>query len=166
MAPKRQALRDRRARGGQRGFTLLEVVVAFTIFALAFATVLQVTSGSVRNTARSREFTEAALWAQSRMASIGIDEPLQEGSRRGEFNDRYRWELDIRPYSVQQGDENISEESIPLELYRVALTVRWGGTAQPREATFETLRAVPRDRREGGRSERGRSRTGSGGRGR
>ena len=48
-----------------RGFTLLELLLAFLVFALSFATVLEILSGSLRNTVRARHYTEAALTAQS-----------------------------------------------------------------------------------------------------
>jgi type II secretory pathway pseudopilin PulG len=51
-----------RAKSG--GFTLLELLLAFVVFAISFATVLEIMSGSMRNTVRAREYTEAALTAQ------------------------------------------------------------------------------------------------------
>ena len=53
----------RPARSG--GFTLLELLLAFMVFALSFATVLEILSGSMRNTVRARHYSEAALTAQS-----------------------------------------------------------------------------------------------------
>jgi len=64
------------ARGRSRGFTLLELLLAFVVFALGFATVLEILSGSMRNTVRAREYSEAALIAQSLMDTIGIEIPL------------------------------------------------------------------------------------------
>lgn len=52
---------------GQGGFTLLEVLLAFLVFALSFAVTLEILTGSIRNTARAREYTEATLIAQSLM---------------------------------------------------------------------------------------------------
>ena len=62
------------------GFTLLELLLAFMVFALSFATVLEILSGSMRNTVRARHFTEAALTAQSIMdlSLIHISEPTRQ----------------------------------------------------------------------------------------
>lgn len=126
----------------QRGFTLLEIVVAFVIFGLIFATVLKILSGSLRNTQRSAEYTQAALWAQSRMDTVGIDPPLEDGSYDGEFDDNYRWELDISPYEFND-DSGFNPDEFPVDLFYVELRVYWGGE-QPRQARFRTLRtAVP-----------------------
>ena len=45
---------DRKARSGQRGFTLMEVLVAFTIFAFSFGAILQVFSSGAHNARVSR----------------------------------------------------------------------------------------------------------------
>ena len=52
-----------------RGFTLLEVLLAFVVFALSFAVVLEILGGSMRSSLRARDYTEAALIGQSLMAS-------------------------------------------------------------------------------------------------
>lgn len=129
----------------QRGMTLLEVMVAFVIFGLIFATVLQILSGSLRNTQRSAEYTQAALWAQSRLDAIGIDPPLEEGSYDGEFDDDYRWELSIQPYEFNDAEAAVNVEEFPVELFYVELLVTWGEQkGLPRQARFSTLRsAVP-----------------------
>ena len=57
---------------GSRGFTLLELLLAFVVFALSFATVLEILSGSMRNTVRARHYSEAALTAQSIMDQVGL----------------------------------------------------------------------------------------------
>ena len=56
-----------RIRGRSRGFTLLEVMLAFVIFALSFATVLEILAGSMRSVGRANDDTEVALLAQSLM---------------------------------------------------------------------------------------------------
>jgi general secretion pathway protein I len=99
---------------GQGGFTLLEIVVAFVIFGLIFATVLKILSGSLRNTQRSAEYTQAALWAQSRLDAVGIDPPLESGSYDGEFDQDYRWELDVSPYEFNGAEINPEEFLVDL----------------------------------------------------
>jgi general secretion pathway protein I len=127
---------------GQGGFTLLEIVVAFVIFGLIFATVLKILSGSLRNTQRSAEYTQAALWAQSRLDAVGIDPPLEPGSYDGEFDQDYRWELDVSPYEFNGAE--INPDEFPVDLFYVDLKVYWGEGRQQRQARFRTLRsAVP-----------------------
>ncbi len=126
----------------QRGFTLLEVLVAFVLFALAFATVMQILTGSVRNTARSQEYTQATLWADSIMAEVGLTVPIESGGSSGNFNDKYSYILDISEYEMIIGEDSLVSESLPVELYRVAVEVSWGESGNPARATFVTLKAI------------------------
>jgi len=127
----------------QGGFTLLEVLVAFVVFALVFATTLQILSGSMRNVKRSAEYTQAALWAQSRLDAVGIDPPLESGQYQGEFDDDYSWELDIVPYEFDDGTDLVVDD-FPIDLFYVELRVQWGQEPRRRQAVFKTLRtAVP-----------------------
>jgi general secretion pathway protein I len=127
----------------QGGFTLLEVLVAFVIFALVFATTLEILSGSLRNVKRSSEYTQAALWAQSRLDAVGIDPPLESGQYQGEFDDDYSWELEIVPYEFNDGS-NFNTEEFPVDLFYVELRVEWGQDPRRLQAVFKTLRsAVP-----------------------
>jgi general secretion pathway protein I len=127
----------------QGGFTLLEVLVAFVIFALVFATTLQILSGSLRNVKRSAEYTQAALWAQSRLDAVGIDPPLESGQYQGEFDHDYSWELEIVPYEFND-DSGLILEEFPIDLFYVELRVHWGQEPRRLQAVFKTLRtAVP-----------------------
>jgi len=127
----------------QGGFTLLEVLVAFVIFALVFATTLQILSGSLRNVKRSAEYTQAALWAQSRLDAVGIDPPLESGQYQGEFDDDYSWELEIVPYEFND-DSGLILDEFPIDLFYVELRVNWGQEPRRLQAVFKTLRtAVP-----------------------
>lgn len=127
-------------RGRQKGFTLLEVLVAFIVFVLIFGAVLDALGMALRNTRRSAEVSEAALWAQSKLDAIGTIEELEDGSDRGEFNRQFRWQLDIRKQEVPRTD-GLSADSFPVELYRVDLAVTWGEGNQRKEQHFVTLRS-------------------------
>src|SRR5210317_933044 len=84
--------------GTSRGFTLLEVMLAFVIFALSFATVLEIMAGSMRGVRRASDDTEVALLAQTLVDQVGIEIPLEESEYTGEEMERYRWQLGIYPY--------------------------------------------------------------------
>lgn len=124
-----------------RGFTLLEVLVAFIVFVMIFGAVLDALGMAMRNTRRSAEVSEAALWAQSKLDAIGSIEELEEGSDSGRFNERYSWQLDVRKEQIPRTD-GISPDSFPVDLYRVELVVTWGDRDRPREQRFVTLRSM------------------------
>ena len=125
-----------------QGFTLIEVIAAFTIMSLTFALILQILSNSTRQTIKSSERTRIALLAQTKMDELGVTIPVEESSLSGSFGDDVNWSLDITPFEVQyEGDINL--EFAPVELYRVDLTVSWlSGRGNPAAAEFTTLKAM------------------------
>ena len=84
-------------RGGarQQGFTLIEMLAAFVVFALGFAVMMDVASSGMRNARRAAEQTEAALWAQSLMDAAGIDAKIEPGASSGKFDRKYRWDMQV-----------------------------------------------------------------------
>ena len=135
-----------------RGFTLLELLLAFVVFALSFATALEILSGSMRNTVKAREFTEAALTAQSVMDQVGLEIPLQSGFTAADESGDYRWEIQLFDY-VDTGENPYSVELAELtgiELLQVELLVSWGEPPREQSSRFSTVKAVlaNRDRRQ------------------
>jgi general secretion pathway protein I len=128
----------------QRGFSLIELVAAFVVFALSFAVLMGILSASIRNTRLAADYTQAALWAQSQLDVVGIGEKLEAGHKSGRFDDQFRWELDIQKYEPPP-DANAAakpEGFQNIELYRVDLEVLWGERRNPRSAHFVSLRSA------------------------
>lgn len=131
---------------GQRqgGFTLLELLLAFMVFALSFATVLEILSGSMRNTVRARHFTEAALTAQSIMDQVGVVIPLEDGLQLDGEVGEYRWELQI--YAYEGGENELDTiamaELTGIALLQVDLYVSWGEPPAEQTRRFSTLKAM------------------------
>ena len=137
-----------------RGFTLIELVAAFVIFALGFGVLLQILGGALHTTAQSAEYTKAAMWAQSLLDTQGIGEPLQEGSSSGRFDDQYSWQLGIVRYDpppvettvpqLTTSDANglITSPITPLDLFRLELIVSWGTPYLQHHARFSTVRVM------------------------
>lgn len=141
-----------RSRQSCRGFTLLEVMLAFVIFALSFATVLEIMAGSMRSVRRASDDTEVALFAQSIMDLVGTEIPVEEGEYSGTAMDRYEWQLFLTLYdSVGEDTEGVSTielaELSGIELYRVDLDVDWETGRRHRAFHFSTIRSVLADRR-------------------
>ena len=126
------------------GFTLLEVMLAFVIFALSFATVLEIMAGSMRSVRRASDDTEVALFAQSIMEMVGTEIPLEIGEFNGLEVDRYQWQLGIYPYVSGDGDMYVTElaEMSGIELYQVDLDIDWDSGRRQRNAHFSTVRSV------------------------
>lgn len=119
----------------QRGFSLLEVIAAMLLLAIAFAALMKVAGGAIQLSRNAAAHDEAALHARSLLDSAFVMEPLAPGSSSGTFDKRYRWTLDVTPWQVPGAAPDNA-----VQLYRLALTVRWGSTAHPQVARFDTLR--------------------------
>ena len=130
----------------QAGFSLIELVAAFVVFALAFGVLMQILSASLRNASVSADYTQAALWAQSKLDVEGVGERIEEGHSSGEFDDSFRWELDVSRYRTPDAPPDI-EGGEAIELYRLDLNVFWGGrrSQNSRNSHFVTLRAMMPD---------------------
>ena len=95
---KLKSIRLQSVKSGQRasrGFTLLEVMLAFVIFALSFAVVLEIMAGSMRSVRRANDDTQVALFAQSIIDLVGTEIPLEEGGFSGTGMERFHWQMDI-----------------------------------------------------------------------
>lgn len=126
----------------QRGFTLIEVLAAFMVFSLLFGVTLQILSTAVGNTRISAEYTQAALWAQSKLDSVGLEEMLEPGVTQGRFDERFSWMMEVEETQVvDERGLDVMADQLPIALYHVRLTVTWGDEGR-REAVFETLRSV------------------------
>lgn len=88
-----------------RGFTLLEIMLAMAILAIAFTAVFQSQSQSISMIGGSRFDTTAPLLAQSEMARIEAI-PLREiTSGEGNFGDAfpdYTWKVDITETRIDE----------------------------------------------------------------
>lgn len=126
------------------GFTLLEILLAFVVFALSFTLVLEILGGSMRSAVRARHYTEAALLAQSLMDMVGSDIPLVEGGTSGDSPGGYEWSMDIVGFQPETGQERILEisELSGTLLYWVDLEVRWGEETRSRAVQFRTVKSI------------------------
>ena len=141
----------------QQGFTLVELVAAFVIFALGFGVLLQILSTCLHTTAQSADYTRVSLWAQSLLDTQGVGEALKEGSFTGKFDDRYRWQLTVSKIQAPDdqpaqgvaaaGNANMPQVDVTpvgpnnIDLYRLELVVSWGGYYLTHNARFVTLRS-------------------------
>jgi len=137
----------------QRGFSLLEVILAFGLLAVALGILVAILSGGLAQVKNSGDASVATLHAQSLLAELGALEPIAPGNRRGELDrGRYRWEMvieqveDPAPVALA-GPAPDAIDSLGLQLasapvlYRVQLDVAWGEDAYTRSLRFVTLRA-------------------------
>jgi general secretion pathway protein I len=130
-----------------RGFSLLEVLVAFVILGLVLGVLMEIFSSGLRNVGRATESQRAVLLAQSKLASVGIETALREGESNGDFDGGFRWQLSIKPFKESQESQaefvdpsGVIAPILPVTLLEVEVRVLWGGSEPPRMISLKTLR--------------------------
>lgn len=132
----------------QRGYTLVEVLVAFAILALALTLLLGTLSGASRQVRWADDAGRAALHAQSLLDDTGVGTTLQPGRDDGEFEDgRYRWTLEVSPYEDPLLPPGMPADLAAPQLLQLTLQVRWGNDDDDpaRRLQLQTLRLVRPD---------------------
>ena len=125
----------------QRGYSLIEVIVAFALLALALTLLLGTLSGAARQVRWSGDAGRAALHAQSLLEQVGVGESIQPGQRDGEFDDgHYRWTLSITPWTDPAFPPALAVDPAAPRLYEVALSVRWSDGQPGQQLQLRTLR--------------------------
>jgi len=77
---------------GERGFALLEVLVAFVILALGLGAISTGIALAMRSDGRTQTSRAALRIAQSRLETAGIAELLAPGRREGRAGNGYKWQ--------------------------------------------------------------------------
>lgn len=133
-------MKNRRA-SRQGGFSLLEILVAFAILALALGVLLRIFGGAGRIAGLAGNYARAVVIAESLLAAADTETPLQPGETNGDIDAVFHWIMRVSPY---QGEENVSfAENLPVTPYQVALSVAWEEGDEPRSFELTTLRLLP-----------------------
>ena len=120
------ARRDRSPRTA-RGYTLIEVVVAFAVLALGLTILLGILTNATRQVRWADDAGRAALHAQSLLDQTGVGESLQPGHSEGDFEDgRFRWTLDVAAWRDPSLRDVPPFEPGAPRLLQLQLLVQWG----------------------------------------
>ncbi|MGH8184846.1 MAG: prepilin-type N-terminal cleavage/methylation domain-containing protein [Rhodanobacteraceae bacterium] len=137
------------------GFTLLEVLAAIALLAIAFAVGLGALGKSAQNAGRSASLDTAVEHAQSLLAEQGLAAPLKDETLAGTFNDGMRWTLKIhalpRPAAAGDGagtaaalrqNGAMMAQATGIDLYQLDVAVRYGADRTLRLST-QRAQAAP-----------------------
>ncbi len=134
MICRKHSLRD-------KGFTLIEVVVATAILGIALTVIIELFAGGLRLARVSKEYTKAVNYANTKMEEVASQQTLEEGTTEGEFDETYRWRVTMNKVNLLPGDRPW-EVKPPIELFRIKVDVLWKPGSKERSVVTETHRAM------------------------
>ena len=107
-----------KAPSGDRGFSLLEMLVALVILSISLGMLYQAVAGATRSVRIDRDYNHAVILAESVLANYQV---LPAGGVQDEGEaEGYRWSVQSEPL-----DEDI-ETAAYLGLYQLDVVVTWG----------------------------------------
>jgi general secretion pathway protein I len=122
------------SRTGERGFTLLEVLVALTILSLSLGVLLAIFSQSLSRAEENETEAQARTLAQSLLAQTEAAPHPAFGETDG-VSTGLRWHVRVAPYGSEADEaawQRIAEQ--------IDATVSWQHQGRSRSLTLSTLR--------------------------
>jgi general secretion pathway protein I len=125
-----------------KGFTLIEVVVALAILGVGLTVIIELFSGGLRLARASMEYTKAVNYARMKMEEIAVNQAVEEGTEEGETEDKtFRWQVGVKKVDLLSIDKSVDYKP-PIELYRVKIDVFWKSGTKEKSTSVESLKAI------------------------
>ena len=119
-----------------RGFTLLETLVALSVLAVSLGVTYQVFSSALQGSSLADDYAQASMFADSHLAEISKRIDRLSGVTEGAYNQRYTWKLEVLPLDGTK-TKAITKT---IQRYQVVLNVYWPGKNGPRSIQATTFR--------------------------
>lgn len=120
----------------KKGFTLLEVLIATAIMAIAITVIIQLFSANLRNIAVSDDYVKALTKAHIKMRELLDENDISEKAYTEITNDGYRMDISISE-TLQDRTENLN-----VKLYEINLKVSWWKGNKEKFLNLKTLKTV------------------------
>jgi general secretion pathway protein I len=134
-----------RLRSKHRGFSLLEILVAFSILAISLGIILKIFSTGITSAQVTGDYTIAVQIAQNLLDKTGSESPLKLGEINGSENKLYQWRVTVSPKVFISPELDLHD--LPVALFDVTARVWWGGEnkSDDRVVELHTLKLATKD---------------------
>lgn len=120
----------------EKGFTLLEILVALALLAIAVTVVIQLFSANLKAIYSSEDYINATIKADSKLREVLSDDNLSERSWSEITDDGYTIYGDVYKTLKER------TEDLNLDLLEIDLTVRWMVGSREKSITLRTMKVV------------------------
>jgi general secretion pathway protein I len=121
------------------GFTLIEVVVAVALAALALVALFQAGSAALQTSGEATRLEVAVDRAQSHLAGFADAGAIAQRESEGDDGDGYHWRLTANPTGLLPAEAPDKAAPAP-RLYSISVTISWGSGRHQRSVQLETER--------------------------
>ena len=125
----------------QRGFTLLEVLIAVMIFGISVTVILQQFSVALRSGSKTQEIVKAVIHAKEKLEELKTKKEFSESTESGSFEDGFEWETRVIPYSYGEDNDEFFE-NLKYETFSLETIITWQVAERQRHTRLSTLKTV------------------------
>jgi general secretion pathway protein I len=121
-----------------RGFTLIEILVAISVLSISMVVIMQLFSGGLISSRLSDAYTRGIFHAREKMEEILLGTEFAEQVSDGEFDDAYRWRSEI----VRQEQSEEEASKLPFEAYHIRVDIFWDEGNREKNFGISTMKLV------------------------
>ena len=134
---------------GAHGFTLLEVLIAFIIAAIALSVLFSGSLSGLTSVQAATGYEQAVARARSRLAAEAASP--SPGDREGDDGGGFRWRVRVRPVETYR-PKPAEDEAAPAQsasppfsvtLYAIDVAISWSTAGRVRTVQLQTERLAP-----------------------
>lgn len=122
----------------QQGFSLLEILIAFSILAFSLTILLNIFSSGLRRAIVSEEYQQAVIIAQSKLAAAGVEEELVNGTQEGDVEEKYFWQVQAQSFDLDAMGLDMDKQNVMP--YQVTVVVEWLAGKNNRQLELTTIK--------------------------
>jgi len=121
-----------------RGFTLIEILVAISILSISLVVIFQLFSGGLKSSRLSDQYTRGIFRAKEKMEEILLSTDFAEEETEGEFGDLFRWKSSI--VRMEQAEDE--EAKLPFNTFNIKVDVMWYEGDKEKHFAISTMNVI------------------------